>query len=69
MFSYQSSNHNLIIKSQILLLSLYVQDYIYVEVTGQNSIQVKFFYPRLILSFLCLLALIIHELGLRDQGN
>ena len=36
MFSYQSLNHNLIIKSQILFLSLYVQDYIYVEVTGQN---------------------------------
>ena len=60
MFSYQSLNHNLIIKSQIFFLSLYVQDYIYVEVTGQNKIQVKIFLPLLILNFLGLLAL-IHE--------
>jgi len=39
-----------------------------VYVTGQNKIQVKIFYPRLILNFLCLLALInIHELGLGDR--
>ena len=35
-------------------------DYIYVEVTGQNKIQVKIFLPLLILNFLGLLAL-IHE--------
>jgi len=29
----------------------------------------KFFKPRLILYFLSLLALIIHELGLGDKGN
>ena len=31
--------------------------------------QVKIFQPRLILKFLCFLALIIHALGLRDKGN
>ena len=35
----------------------------------QNQIQVKIFLPSLIISFLCLLALIIHELGLGDKGN
>ena len=39
-----------------------------VAVTGQNEIQVKIFYPRLILNFLCLLAPIIHELGLGNKG-
>ena len=43
--------------------------YIHVYVTGQNLIQVKFFKPSLILHFLCLLALIIHELGLGDKEN
>ena len=32
----------------------------YVYVTGQNYIQIKIFKPRLVLNFLCLLAL-IHE--------
>ena len=32
-------------------------------------IQVKIIQPRLILYFLCFLALIIHELGLGDKGN
>ena len=35
----------------------------------QVKIQVKIFQPRLILNFLCFLALIIRALGLRDQGN
>ena len=36
---------------------------------GQNNIQVKIIQSRLILYFLFFLALIIHELGLRDKGN
>ena len=34
-----------------------------------NYIQVKIIQPRLILYFLCLLALIIHELGLGEKEN
>ena len=42
----------------------------YTYVTGQNWIQVKKLnQPRLILNFLYLPALIIHELGLVDKGN
>ena len=36
---------------------------------SQNNIQVKIIQSRLILYFLFFLALIIHELGLRDKGN
>ena len=41
-----------------------------VGIKGQNKIQVKTFSPncRLILNFLCLLALIFHELGLWEKG-
>ena len=35
----------------------------------QSKLKVKFFERRLILRFRCLLALIIHELGLGDKGN
>ena len=38
-------------------------------VTGQNLIQVKILEPKLILYFLCLLALFIHELGLGELEN
>ena len=34
-----------------------------IYVTGQNYIQVKIIWRRLVLYFLCFLALIIHELG------
>ena len=36
-------------------------------VAVQNLIEVKFFLPMLIITFLCLLALNIHELGLGDK--
>ena len=44
------------------------------KIKPQYLLQVKIifryvFQPRLILNFLCLLALIIHELGLGDKGN
>ena len=35
----------------------------------QANLQAKNVKPRLILNFLCFLALIIHELGLGDKGN
>ena len=38
----------------------------YVYITGQILFQVKFFEPRLIFNFLCLLVLIIHESGLKE---
>ena len=38
-------------------------------VAVQNQIQVKIFLRGWIINFLCLLALIIHELGLGDKGN
>ena len=38
-------------------------------VAVQNQIQVKIFLRSWIINFLCLLALIIHELGLGDKGN
>ena len=34
-----------------------------------QCIPVKSFQPRLTLNFLCLLAIIIHELGLGDKEN
>ena len=34
-----------------------------------NYIQVQITQPRLVLYFLCFLALIIHELGLGGRGN
>ena len=42
----------------------------FMAMTGQNEIQVKISYPaiyRLILNFLCLQALIVNELGLKDN--
>ena len=44
------------------------------KIKPQYLLQVKIifryvFQPQLILNFLCLLALIIHELGLADKGN
>ena len=38
-------------------------------VMGQNLNQGKIFQPRLIIHFLCLLALIINDLGLGDKRN
>ena len=39
------------------------------DVTGQNLNRVKMFWPRLNLHFLCLLALLIRELGLGEKEN
>ena len=39
------------------------------RIQGKVKFRLKFFNLRLILYFFCLLALIIHELGLGDEGN
>ena len=51
---------------------LHTHNYIHhaiIYATGKNCIQVQIIQPRLILYFLCFLALIIQELGLQDKGN
>ena len=48
---------------------LYTTLYCTYNVNGKIKIRLKFFPLRLNLNFLCLLALIIHELGLGHEKN
>ena len=58
-------------KGGVLLLLLLYQHYYYISIMLQVKIKLRFnlFYAGLILNFLSLPALIIHDLGLGGNGN